>query len=546
MINRSILITRDDHKRLTNHLDMFIASREPAFDRMHLMELRHALSRARVVDRLPERPQVITIGTTVRVMNLFNNEELVYTLVMPEDADLERGRLSVTDTLGAALLGYREGDIIEFTPFRSHLAIKVMEIIDHPVSVVAGPDKMLIPMLYSRVTGCPSDLVEFYVSLFSGRREAQVLPHHLGNLELPAEEFLQSMDAFLDQVQRQNECPAVLIEWQDHANMHRLMALLHRRKQEALFVKASEGQPVRRVMALISGSRQGLQNLSIASTIAKRLGVEACALRIVNPAWAGLDDEQAKAEHLARVKASTETRLGRAGLAMPVRILCGEDVLREVIETAQPTDMMIVGGPNDLLIHNGFEESLAGRLLRGFAGTVLMRLPGPQSGAAPRLTDVFWEATIVSNLEAENKWDAIGRMVVELVKAGQVPRERYGHILRAVQMRELDGSTLVGGGVAMPHAAIDDFSGLVGCLGISREGIVYEEGADPVHFVFLLVSSSRDYAKYHEIQAAIARFMTRKADQRRGELLRCQTPAEVAQLLGAEIHETASATAPAS
>jgi mannitol/fructose-specific phosphotransferase system IIA component (Ntr-type) len=98
----------------------------------------------------------------------------------------------------------------------------------------------------------------------------------------------------------------------------------------------------------------------------------------------------------------------------------------------------------------------------------------------------------------------------------------------------------------MPHAAIDDFSGLVGCLGISRQGIIYEEGAEPVHFVFLLVSSSRDYAKYHEIQAAIARFMTRKGDQHRGELLRCQTPAEVAQLLGAEAHEVVSDAVPVS
>jgi mannitol/fructose-specific phosphotransferase system IIA component (Ntr-type) len=219
---------------------------------------------------------------------------------------------------------------------------------------------------------------------------------------------------------------------------------------------------------------------------------------------------------------------------MPVRILCGEDVLREVVEMAQPSDMMIMGCPNDLLIHNGFKESLAGRLLRRFAGTVLLRLPGQQSGTAPRLTDVFWEATIVSDLEAPNKWEAIGRLLEALTRAGQVPRERHGQILRAIQMRELDGSTLVGGGIAMPHAAIDDFSGLVGCLGVSRQGICYEEGEEPVHFVFLLVSSSRDYAKYHAIQAAIARFMTKKADQYRREMLRCQTPAEVARLLGAE------------
>jgi regulator of nucleoside diphosphate kinase len=431
MINRSILITRDDHKRLTNHLDMFIASREPAFDRQYLMELRYALSRARIVDRLPEKPQVITLGTTVRVLNLFNNEELVYTLVMPEDADLERGRLSVTDPLGAALLGYREGDTIEFTPFRSRLAIKVMEIIDHPVSVVAGPDKMLIPMLYSRVTGCPSDLIEFYVSLFKGQREAQVMPHHLGNLDLPPTEFRQSMEMFLDQLGEQNECPVMLIEWQGHDNMTRLMALLHERKQEALFVKSGGAQPIRRVTALISGSSQSLQNLKIASLIARRLGAEAGAVRVVNPAWVGLDGEAAaKAEYLQRIKAATEARLGRAGLQMPVRILFGDNVLDEVVQAAQPTDMLILGCPNDLLIHNGFMESLAGGILRRFAGTVLLRLPGRQNGKASNLADIFWEATIVRDLVAPNKWEAIGRLLEALTNAGQVPRERHQQILR--------------------------------------------------------------------------------------------------------------------
>lgn len=538
MFNRSILIQRDDHTQLTGSLDMLIASRESAFDRLYLMELRSALSRARVVDQLPGKPQVITLGTTARIVNLHNNEEFVYTLTMPEQADLDRGRLSVTDALGAALLGHREGDIIAFAPYRSHLAIKVLEIIDHPVAIAVGPGKRLIPMLYSKVTGCPSDLVEFYVSLFSGQRQAQVMPHHLSNLDLPPLEFRQSMAMFLDQLSGQNECPVMLIEWQWHDNMARLVALLHERKQEALFVKSGGSEPIRRVTALISGSRQSMQNLKIASSIARHLGAEASAVRVVNPAWAGLAGEPEKADYLQRVKKATEARLSRAGFQMPVRILLGGDVLDEVVQYAEPTDMLIMGCPNDLLIYHGLMESLAGGLLRRFAGTVLMRLPGEQNGKPLNLADVFWEATIVRELEASNKWEAIGRLLEALTKAGQVPRERHEHILRAVQMRELDGSTYVSGGIAMPHAAIDDFSGLVGCLGISRKGIVYEEDKDPVHFVFLLVSSSRDYAKYHEIQADIARFMTKKARQRHQELLRCQTPAEVAQLLGADAHVT--------
>lgn len=532
MNKRSIIIRREDHRQLTDSLDMLIASSESAFDRLHLGELRSALRRARVVDHLPDKPQVVTIGTTVRIMNLFNEEEFVYTLVMPERADIEQGRLSVTDSLGAALLGYREGDVIRFVPNQDDFSVQIVEIINHPVQVVAGLGKQLIPMLYSRVTGCPNDLIDFYVSLFSGRKEAQVMPHHLGNLDLKPREFNQSMEAFLDELGGRNECPVMLVEWQWHANMPKLIALLHRRKQETLFVKSGGTQSIGRVTALISGSRHSIQNLEIASLVARHLGVEVGAIRVVNPMWIGVDKE--RGEYLKAVKTATEAYLGRLGFLVPVRVLFNEDMANEVVGNAQENELLVMGCPNDLLVHNGFMKSSAGEILRRFAGTVLMRLPGGGAEADLNLSDVFWEATIVRDLEAANKWEAIDRLLEALARAGQVPPDRREHILQAIQMRELEGSTQVGGGIAMPHAAIDEFSGLVGCLGISPKGIAYEAGAEPVHFLFLLVSSSRDYEKYHQIQAAIARFMTKKASLRRERLLRCQTPAEVAHLLGAK------------
>lgn len=537
MPHRSILIRRDHFRQLTDSLEKLIASRESALDRWALGELSAALARARVVDQMPEKPQVITIGTTVRIVNLFNNEEFIYTLVMPEAANAEQGRLSVTDPVGAVLLGYREGDIIPFAPFRNALALKVLEVIDHPIEVVAGPGKRLIPMLYSRVTGCPGDLIDFYVSLFSGQKEAQVLPHHLGNMEIKPAEFVRRMDAFLEQIQENNECPVMIVEWQWHSNMTRMMALLHKRKQETLFVKTGGSQPVRRVTALISGSRHSMRNLKIASSIAAHLGVPVTAVRVIDPSWIGLKGERAKGEYVEMVREAMEANLNRSGLGMPVRVLFSDNVAAEVARNGSADELLVMGCPNDLLIHNGFMKSQAGEILRRFAGTVLMRLPGAQAGKPLDLGDVFWEATIVRDLEARDKWGAIERLIGALTRVGQIPPERHDHILQAIQLRELDGSTEVGGGIAMPHAAIDDFDGVVGCLGISPTGINYEEGADPVHFVFLLISSSRDYAKYHEIQAAIARFMTKKAELRRKRLLRCQTPAEVARALGAGTRE---------
>lgn len=60
----------------------------------------------------PEKipPDVITMNTKVQFTDVEESEEFVYTIVYPEEADLEQGRLSILAPIGTALIGYRVGD----------------------------------------------------------------------------------------------------------------------------------------------------------------------------------------------------------------------------------------------------------------------------------------------------------------------------------------------------------------------------------------------------------------------------------------------------
>lgn len=57
---------------------------------------------------------VITLHTRVQVLDLASGERTEYVLVLPADSDIARRRISVLAPLGTALLGYREGDELEW------------------------------------------------------------------------------------------------------------------------------------------------------------------------------------------------------------------------------------------------------------------------------------------------------------------------------------------------------------------------------------------------------------------------------------------------
>jgi regulator of nucleoside diphosphate kinase len=49
----------------------------------------------------------------VSVRDMVSGDLASYTLCYPVEADFDAGRLSVLAPIGAALLGYREGDVVE-------------------------------------------------------------------------------------------------------------------------------------------------------------------------------------------------------------------------------------------------------------------------------------------------------------------------------------------------------------------------------------------------------------------------------------------------
>lgn len=82
--------------------------------KQRVQALRSELDRAAVLPREQLPSDVAVLGSSVTFMDLETDEKEQYTLALPQHADIEHRRLSVLSPIGTALLGYREGDIVEW------------------------------------------------------------------------------------------------------------------------------------------------------------------------------------------------------------------------------------------------------------------------------------------------------------------------------------------------------------------------------------------------------------------------------------------------
>jgi regulator of nucleoside diphosphate kinase len=111
MLDRPIVIA-DPTERMLRGL---LAAREATrYDREHLHELGVELDRAIVLAPGQMPANVVTLRAVVQVLDLESGERQEVVLVSPTEADVKARRISVLAPLGTALLGYREGDEVEW------------------------------------------------------------------------------------------------------------------------------------------------------------------------------------------------------------------------------------------------------------------------------------------------------------------------------------------------------------------------------------------------------------------------------------------------
>ena len=105
----SLIVSSRDLARLEALLDSPVLSRHPA-----AIALMDELNRAEILPPEQIPADVVTMHSRVECEDVASGEDHVLTLVYPNEADFERGRVSVLAPVGSALLGLSVGQTIDW------------------------------------------------------------------------------------------------------------------------------------------------------------------------------------------------------------------------------------------------------------------------------------------------------------------------------------------------------------------------------------------------------------------------------------------------
>ncbi len=113
---KSIEVARE-HGDLKENAEYHAAKERQGLIEARLKDLKDKLGRAEVIDCADVDCERAVFGTVVTLVDMDTDEEVVYQLLGPEEADVKNGSISVLSPLGQSILGKRAGDdVIAKTP----------------------------------------------------------------------------------------------------------------------------------------------------------------------------------------------------------------------------------------------------------------------------------------------------------------------------------------------------------------------------------------------------------------------------------------------
>lgn len=130
MKTRTIYITQYDMVRLKSLINE--AKHLDRRENEYLESLEAELARCQLVTPTEVPPDVVTMNSKVCLIDLDTQEEMVYTLVFPQDADIAQSKISVLAPIGTAMLGYRVGDVFTWKVPDGVRRLKVEQVLYQP------------------------------------------------------------------------------------------------------------------------------------------------------------------------------------------------------------------------------------------------------------------------------------------------------------------------------------------------------------------------------------------------------------------------------
>lgn len=116
------------HGDLSENAEYDAAKEEQGLLELKISKMEDMLSRTVVIDKSKQIDNQITILSTVEVKNLKTGKLIEYTLVSPEEADFQLGKISVTSPVGKGLMGRKTGEKLQIKVPAGLLEFEILSI----------------------------------------------------------------------------------------------------------------------------------------------------------------------------------------------------------------------------------------------------------------------------------------------------------------------------------------------------------------------------------------------------------------------------------
>lgn len=130
-MSRSILLTERDLERLKK-----LIAHEREFGKVgetkEMKDLQMELERAQIVSPEEIPAGTITMNAKFLLKHLDSEELTEYSLVYPEEADFFENKISIMAPIGTAMLGYQEGDEVDWQVPAGTVRLRVEKVLYQP------------------------------------------------------------------------------------------------------------------------------------------------------------------------------------------------------------------------------------------------------------------------------------------------------------------------------------------------------------------------------------------------------------------------------
>lgn len=111
-ISREIGIARE-HGDLSENAEYHAAKERQGLVEARIKDLEDKLARAEIIDPSKLNGEKVRFGATVSLTNLDTDEEVRYQIVGADEADIDKGMISISAPLARALIGKSPGDEVQ-------------------------------------------------------------------------------------------------------------------------------------------------------------------------------------------------------------------------------------------------------------------------------------------------------------------------------------------------------------------------------------------------------------------------------------------------